>query len=728
GSTLGTLTLSSTAGSGSMVVGSTVTGFSLIGGLITGVTGSTVTLANVATSSSGGVTINLATGTITLPSAGTDLVAGFARFVGPTTGFTTYIAGDVGGLNLSASGPSDSLGFGAATSGVTVNLTTATSGNVVVAGGTDVYTGMSSVAGSPGNDTFVLPATGLSGLSFSGGGGRDTLNFASGTSGITVNLSSSTINSVAGSSVSGAYTGTITGFSNVIGTPFADVFYASGGTNVIHGGGGNNTFYLEGGVAVIDGGGSSGNTVNLSSASGPVTLDLTDSSFQNSGDGMVLITPGTIQNVVGSSSFANTILGGSGSGTITACTSACTASAWLSAGTGNYTLDASQDSGTVTLVGGPGSNGQTTVLKGGSGATTFMPGAGAVQIQAQSGSTVTNTLSFAGAPAGVDVNIGAQATFTISTTEQNLITADGLTAVPFGNTLLAANSVTGGWGGTVSLSGTFTKVIGTSFNDLLMGGESSASLPSVVLDGGLGNDVLMATGFNVTLDSEGNAYLYTGADSTTANCSVGSTCTVDYFQTPLNSSNQGVQVTLGSSPTSPGVAKKLGDNGVLDVLAGVSTVIGSQSGTDTLTAAAANQTLVAGNGNAIASTLTASAAGHDTLIGGDLPVQFIASCRASATVTCGGHDTIKAGRNSGNNLIDAQIVDSSGNPVAANDTIIAGGQNDFILGDPSDALSNVSIGNGAVVLFNEPVFVDLNGNQTFEPANTRLPALPDGDT
>jgi Ca2+-binding RTX toxin-like protein len=206
--------------------------------------------------------------------------------IGVGHGFDSYADGGTSGTDrivATANGVVIGLasGFGAA-SGIE-EISSGGFTNVTVAGGTGndtlnfsttTLTGIANIDGGAGNDTI----TGSSGADtimggigndrLSGGGGDDTiqggtgndilagdagidtLSYAASAAGVTVNLGT---NAVSGGDAQGD---TISGFENVTGSAFADMFVGSSGANVMIGGGGDDTFRfgLSAGKDVAQGG------------------------------------------------------------------------------------------------------------------------------------------------------------------------------------------------------------------------------------------------------------------------------------------------------------------------------------------------------------------------------------------------------------------------------------------------------------------------------------------
>ena len=147
------------------------------------------------------------------------------------------------------------------TAGVTVDLVVGSA--VGSSSGNDTLINIEQVYGGSGNDTF----TGTNGIDsfngydgddtvygtagndiYAGSSGTDTLNFASDTSGVTVDLTAETAFGTAiGNDV-------VQTFENVIGGSGDDTIKGSSGVNILTGGAGDDTFIGDSGGDVIDGG------------------------------------------------------------------------------------------------------------------------------------------------------------------------------------------------------------------------------------------------------------------------------------------------------------------------------------------------------------------------------------------------------------------------------------------------------------------------------------------
>ncbi|HZT67003.1 MAG TPA: calcium-binding protein [Acidimicrobiales bacterium] len=560
------------------------------GGGIT-ISGSGSNLLDLSTMT-GPVIVNFSTSSYTAPN-GSVVPAASAVGQGLTATLTnvTQVIGSNAGGNIFVVGPgnltidggtggNNTVVFASAPAGITLTLgatSTATGGF----GGTDTMTSVQSIVGTTHDDHFIV---GPGAWSLDGGGGSDTIDFSKAPTAATIDLSKGVASGAWGAAL------TLKGFSNVIGSNLGDtITTAASGVGAILAGSGNDTFILMGADETINGGGGT-NTIDLSQVKGSTYLDLSDPTPQDTGAaGVVVLTVGTVQNVVASQG-GSYLRGGPGGGTLTGGPGADT----LVAGPGTVILNAG--SGHDTLVGGSGPD----TLNGGSAGTVFVPGTGKDFINGVAGAT--NTLDLSGAPGGAQVNLG-QATYS---------GPGGLT--------LAPQSVAGAFGGTAFIQNV-SNVMGTPFADVLVGDPG----PNVI-NGGGGNDLIVGLGGGDTLiGGTGNVtFVMGGGGNNTVKGGAGSN-TIDFSTAPA-----GVKVDL-----TKGVAT--GGWGGTQTISGVQNIVGSEFD-DVLTAGPTGGIINGLNGNDL---LTGSAGGHDTLTGGTGNDTFV--CGA------GGFDIVHGG--SGNDTI-----------------------------------------------------------------------------
>ena len=200
-----------------------------------------------------------------------------------------------------------------------------------------------------GGDDILKGAKGNDALD--GGAGRDIADFSDATGPINFDAS------LGVATTPGIGTDTLTGIEGVYGSAFADVLLGSAADNIFRGGLGNDT--LSGGLG--------SDTVDFSAASGPVSVNLTILTAQNTGEGFDTFSG--IENLIGSAfgdtftgqNFLNRFDGGGGDDE-------------LRGGTGDDTL--SGDAGADVIVGDAGND----VIDGGSDADRLYGGSGNDQI------------------------------------------------------------------------------------------------------------------------------------------------------------------------------------------------------------------------------------------------------------------------------------------------------------------------------------------------------------
>jgi Ca2+-binding RTX toxin-like protein len=467
--------------------------------------------------------------------------------------------------------------------GVTVTMPVgATAGTVKSIGCADynfTFTGISKVYGTPYNDVLVPGSTNAT---FIGNGGSDGINYSTAAAAAAVNLSGSSYTVPAGYPNSGTVipantaiggnggTVTLQNVANASATAsFNDIVVGGPLPGWLNGGGGNDRFVPTGGDYNINGGTGAG-TIDLSALHTYTTLDLGSGAKQSlgTGAGAVTIIPGTIQTAIASPS-GSALQAGNGDGY----TLEGTGNDWLAAGLGAQTLIAS--GANDTLVAGIG----TDTLQGGSFPVTFIPGQGNDTLTS---STTGNTLSYAGVPNPVQVNLSSQ-----------------LYSVPPGEpgagTVLNPNTASGGYGATVNLSGAgITNVVGSQGNDILVTGSGGENI-----NGGGGNDLFVVDSGNNTLTAaNGSAprFLIDGSGSNVING--GGDAWIDYSQ-----AISGASINLQTGTATGGFA------GAVETLSGVLNVEGSNFN-DVIVLAAANATAIGLNGNDI---MQVSPFGHDLL-------------------------------------------------------------------------------------------------------------------
>jgi len=352
-------------------------------------------------SSDGGVTVNLSTGIGANFYAQGDVYTSIENVIGSTFADTltgantgkTILTGGGGGDTLTgvtANRASTYASYAGSASGVTVDLNatdgTGTSGGDAAG---DKLSFIDNLIGSSFNDTFVANSQNNS---FDGGaGGVDTVSYLASTAGVTVDLSNTTGTGTSGGFAQGDK---FTGISNLIGSNFDDVFFASSAANAFegssHGTNGDTVNYARSGNAVV---------VDLFHHTGLAGVDAA------AGAGVSFSTGDTysnIQNVVGSSyndtfyadNSANKFDGAGGTSD--------TVSYEYSNANGAIIANLATHAGS-----GGDANGDTYAnienLTGSAFLNSTLTGDAGANILTAKGTTTTNTLSGGGAASGTDV-------------------------------------------------------------------------------------------------------------------------------------------------------------------------------------------------------------------------------------------------------------------------------------------------------------------------------------
>ncbi|MFZ4607457.1 MAG: calcium-binding protein [Caulobacter sp.] len=159
--------------------------------------------------------------------------------------------------------------------------------------------GNDTISGGDGNDTVD---GGAGNDVMTGGAGVDLVSYASATSGVFVNLNTTTAQNTLGGG-----TDTITGFEGVIGSDFNDTLVATPAGSSLFGGLGDDSLVsIAGGNDILDGGAGADSVSYLFTSSG-ITVNLNTVGAQNTGGGGVDTLIG-IEHVIGTA-FADTITG-----------------------------------------------------------------------------------------------------------------------------------------------------------------------------------------------------------------------------------------------------------------------------------------------------------------------------------------------------------------------------------------------------------------------------------
>ena len=448
--------------------------------------------------------------------------------------------------------------------------------------------GNDSITGDTSNDTIqagsgaVTIVSGTGNNSLIAGGGGDFINASAGANTIvagggTLTLQTSgnanTLSFVnAGNGVNVALTaggGTITGYGSVvlagalqgvIGTGYNDTLTGSSTTKYLSGGtGGNDTFDSGGGTGVTLIGSSTGaNLVTFARdtvTSGGVTVNLGGGAFSGTyGSGTIT----NIHNVIGSAAGADSIYGDSFPDSLVA------------GGGANILIQSGAGTGN-TLIGGVG----RTTINAATGSSLILLGGGVTSVVGSSGGG-NDTVSFANdTTSGVSVN-------------------------------LLTHLFTGFGGGTIA--GAIQSLIGTTFNDSLVGSASTTNIQGV--------------GGSDTFDGGG------GGSNVAAESLVGSNGGVNFVSFANDTSAAGgasVDLTLGTASAT--------NYGVL-ALTNIHNVIGSAFGADTIKGDSTGNIIIAGAG----ATSIQAGSGTNAITGG-AGQDTINAAAGTNTILLGGGNT-----------------------------------------------------------------------------------------
>ena len=480
-------------------------------------------------SESSAVTVSLAlTGQQDTVGAGLDTLTNIENLIG--SAFNDTLTGDSGDNTLEGGAGNDAIDGGAGTdtasyagaaATVTVNLATTGQQNTLGAG-LDTLTSIESLIGSAFNDTLTgdsgdnILEGGAGNDTIVGGAGTDTASYAGAAAAVTVNLATTGQQNTLGAGLD-----TLTSIENLIGSAFNDTLTGNSGDNVIEGGAGNDTASYAGAAAAV--------TVNLATTGQQNTLgagldtltsieSLIGSAFNDT------LTGDSGGNILEGGAGNDAIDGGAGTDTASYAGAAAAVTVNLATTGQQNTLGAGLDTFTSiesligsafndTLIGDSGDN----ILEGGAGNDTIVGGAG------------TDTASYAGAATGVTVTLATSAQQnTVGAGLDTLSNIEDLIGSAFDDTLTGNsgdNAIEGGAGtDTASYAGaaagvavnlatttqqntvgagldTLTNIenlIGSAFDDTLTGNSGANTL-----DGGGGNDAVSyadaAAGVTVSL-------------------------------------------------------------------------------------------------------------------------------------------------------------------------------------------------------------------------------------
>ncbi len=342
-------------------------------------------------------TIDASTGQATFGASGTDTFTGISSFIGSASGSTQFVAGAAGAsFKGQGSGNVLDLSNAPASSRVNADAGTATLGTV-----TDTFTGIQSFVGSnAGSTTFVAGPTSES-FADKGSAGGDAIDFSN----VTTSQATPLVVNLSGNDVNGQLSGT-----GVVGS--TTYTFSTGASNFssFTGAGSGSTTFLVGSSQDSFKGEGSGNSLDFSSASSPMTIDT------SSGQATVATVTDTfsgISSFVGSSSGSTQFVAAAGGASFTGQGSNNSLS--LAPATASSTVDVG--AGTATIGTGTDTFVDVQSFVGASaGSTTFRPDASTGY--AFQGHGTGNTLDLSAAPASstIDASTG-QATFGASGTD-----------------------------------------------------------------------------------------------------------------------------------------------------------------------------------------------------------------------------------------------------------------------------------------------------------------------
>jgi len=608
------------------------------------------------------VVVDLSSGTAT--GDGSDTLTDVVGVIG--SAFNDVIEGDSGDNTLDGGAGIDAVSYAAASSAVTVNLSTGTA----TGDGNDTLTNFENVIGSSHNDSLTgdshdnVFVGGAGNDTIDGGSGTNTLDYSQSTGGITLDVYSHTVsdgyggtdtfsniqivdsshhndsftgyspipvtvsyehaaNAVTVDLGSGTATGdgsdSFSGITDIIGSDFNDVIAGGAYNNHLYGGAGNDTLRGDYGNDTLDGG-SGVNTADYSQDSAGITADLsTGSATDGYSTTDTLIN---IQNILGSD-YADTITGDSNDNV-------------LNGGKGNDTIHGG--AGNDDLIGGWGND----TLDGGTGTNTadYSADGSGIYVDLSSGTATdghgnSDTLSniqnvtgsaYADAITGdshdnVLLGSGGNDTLVGGDGNDTLDGGSGENTADYSNDTgaisvdLTAGTATDGFGGTDILVN-ISDIQGSAYADTIKG-DSNDNL----LHGNGGDDTFISTA--------GNDYYFGGTG----------TNTVDFSNDPA-----GITADLaGSSAT--------GGWGNSDYLGDIQNIIGSAYD-DKILANGSDNVIDGGGGNNTVSyesvftsltinlsTGTVTGGSNDTLTN----VQNIIGSLYADSITGDSHDNILAG-------------------------------------------------------------------------------------
>ncbi|SEH29930.1 calcium-binding protein [Magnetospirillum fulvum] len=615
---------------------------------------SAATLDLTATSANGG-------------SAQYDHVSGIENVRGSTYN-DTFFADSVANSFIGGGG-TDIVSYARTAAATVIDQTSGNHGSGYASG--DTYSGIATIIGGTGNDTFI-GGTASGSATMSGGGGTDWVSYQYATSGATVDLTYNNTTSLNSGSAANDH---LIGIKSIRGSAYNDTFYADSNANSFIGGGGTDIVSYAHGTAM---------TINLGGTNRSTGLASGDS---YSGIATVIGSSGGDTFIGGTSSGSAVMSGGGGTDWVTY-QYATGGKATVNLATGSNGGTAANDrlSGVENIV----ASNQGDVLTGNGNANSFISGGGADTIDGGSG---IDTVSYT-------FNSGTVHTINLA---NNAANSGGYAA---GDVLSNIEVVIGGNSGDTITgnSSSTTTIIGGTGNDLFFGGSVGDSF-----SGGNGTDTVSynndssGVGLTISLTNTANSSGYAQGDSYTSIETIIGTGFDDTFIGGTASGSATMDGAVGSdwisyaglaaATVSLGGGTNAG-SAQYDKLVNIENILGSGNA-DVLTGSTATNTINAGAGD---DTIFGSG-GSDSIDGGvgshdiiDYSVNAAGAANDRAvTVYLGGFDEVGNNSSSHSVTMPAGYTGYGLNDLAVANTVVAdyyaniedvrgGGGNDILIG------------------------------------------------
>ena len=618
--------------------------------VITGGNGSdTINLSGSTTA----ITVNLAVGTSTSASEGTDTLWSIENVVGSAyndtligdTNDNTFVGG-AGADSITGGGGSDTVDYSASALGVTIDLSLGT--GVGGDAGGDVLLGIRNIIGTALADSLTGDANanffigGAGADTIFGGDGIDTVSYATSSAAVNLNLFAGTS---AGGDAANDY---LLYIENLVGSSYDDTLTGSTGANVIYGGAGNDVLSGSAGVDTLYGG--VGNDTY-------VVDNVNDVIVENAGEGTETVSTSVTWTL--GANLENLTLTGlidlRGTGNSTNNLIIGNTSTGIVSGAKGYNLLQGMD-GNDTLMGMGGND----TLDGGTGNDSMVGGVGddTYYVDSANDVVVENTGE------GVDT-VRSSISYTLNTYVENL-TLTGTSAID--GTGTAANNIMIG----NDYANLLTALTG---NDSLTGGGGNDTL-----DGGTGNDAM-----NGGLGDD-SYYVDQIGDKITELTSQGTDSVASSISYILTINVENLTLT-GTALTGTGNAS----NNILIGNASANTLMGL-TGIDSLYGGDGNDTLDGGTNNDVMSgglgddtykvdtsndqIVETASAGTDSVIS---TASYILSDNVE-NLTLSGSPAVNGTGNVSNNLITGSTGNNNLYGLGGADTLYGGTGNDMLDG------------------------------------------------